>query len=191
MFAGSRAPWWIAGGWAIDLFVGRQTREHKDTDAQVLRRDLCAVRDALQGWDVQAADPARRDYDWPFRAWLPGEPLDSAMHDVWLRPGAAEPWALQLMVADVDGADWLFRRDPRVRRPLTTIGRCTGDGIPYLAPEIQLLYKATAPRAKDEADLTIALPFMDRASRRWLEQDISMVNPGHPWLAALDSSCQL
>ena len=23
-------PWWIAGGWALDLFVGTQTRAHKD-----------------------------------------------------------------------------------------------------------------------------------------------------------------
>jgi hypothetical protein len=26
------APWWIAGGWAIDLFVGTRTRAHKDLD---------------------------------------------------------------------------------------------------------------------------------------------------------------
>jgi hypothetical protein len=23
-------PWWIAGGWAIDLFVGARTRAHKN-----------------------------------------------------------------------------------------------------------------------------------------------------------------
>lgn len=29
---GMPAPWWIAGGWALDLFVGRTTRAHEDMD---------------------------------------------------------------------------------------------------------------------------------------------------------------
>jgi Aminoglycoside-2''-adenylyltransferase len=31
-------PWWIAGGWAIDLFVARPTRAHHDLDVELLRR---------------------------------------------------------------------------------------------------------------------------------------------------------
>lgn len=50
-------PWWLAGGWAIDLHVGRQTREHADTDVLVLRDDLPAVQQHLAGWDLHAADP--------------------------------------------------------------------------------------------------------------------------------------
>jgi Aminoglycoside-2''-adenylyltransferase len=38
-FAALHVPWWIAGGWAIDLFLGRQTREHEDLDVLILRRD--------------------------------------------------------------------------------------------------------------------------------------------------------
>ena len=45
-FAELDAPWWIAGGWAIDLFLGRQTREHEDIDVQILRRDQHAVTSA-------------------------------------------------------------------------------------------------------------------------------------------------
>ncbi len=134
--------WWIAGGWAIDLFVGRQTREHDDIDVQVLRRDQHVVRAALQGWDVQAAHPEERGRAWPFREWTPNTPLDPAVHDVWCRPHKTAPWALQLMIADTDGEEWLFRRDRRIRRPLAGIGRHSADGIPYLAPEIQLLYKS-------------------------------------------------
>jgi hypothetical protein len=29
---GMPVPWWIAGGWALDLFVGRTTRAHEDMD---------------------------------------------------------------------------------------------------------------------------------------------------------------
>jgi hypothetical protein len=56
------------------------------------------------------------------------------------------------MLDESAGQSWVSRRDPRLRRPLATVGRTSPDGIPYLAPEIQLFYKAARPRAKDEAD---------------------------------------
>ena len=39
-----------------------------------------------------------------------------------------------------EGDEWVYRRDPMVRRPLANVGRVTADGIPYLAPEIVTLY---------------------------------------------------
>ncbi|MFV9673564.1 MAG: nucleotidyltransferase domain-containing protein, partial [Acidimicrobiia bacterium] len=32
-------PWYVAGGWAIDLFAERVTREHSDVDLMVARSD--------------------------------------------------------------------------------------------------------------------------------------------------------
>ena len=31
-------PWYVAGGWAIDLFVGQVTRDHQDVDLVIGRR---------------------------------------------------------------------------------------------------------------------------------------------------------
>ncbi|MDX1534072.1 MAG: hypothetical protein R3291_00440, partial [Thermoplasmata archaeon] len=50
-------PWFIAGGWAIDLHVGRITRSHEDAEIAVLRRDQKALRDHLEGWTLQHATP--------------------------------------------------------------------------------------------------------------------------------------
>src|ERR1700694_1145532 len=63
-------PWWIAGGWAIDLFVGHQTRPHDDIDIVVLRRDQRAVQEAMADWELWAADPPGS-----LRPWSPGESL--------------------------------------------------------------------------------------------------------------------
>mgnify|MGYP007135459534 CR=1 FL=1 len=90
------------------------------------------------------------------------------------------------MVADITDDQWLFRRDIRISRPLATIGRRTDDGIPYLTPEIQLLYKAKTPRPKDEADFARTLPYLDGESRQWLVQALALVHPGHPWLIQLE-----
>ncbi len=184
-FSALTVPWWIAGGWAIDLFIGEQTRDHEDIDVQILRRDQQSVRTIFGAWDVQGADPGEVPAAWPFCEWELGGLLSQHVHDVWCRPNKASPWVLQLMIADTADDAWLFRRDARIRRRLATIGHRTNDDIPYLAPEIQLLYKAKAPRPKDEADFARTLPSLDGESRQWLPQSLVLVHPGHCWLAEL------
>ncbi len=148
------------GGWALDLFLGEETREHEDIDVQVPRRDQQTIRSLLDVGDVQAAYPTTHPDAWPFRAWEAGTVLSPVVHDVWCRPSQADPWALQLMLAETDGDHWLFRRDARLTRSLATVGRRTKNGIPYLVPELQLLYKAKEPRPKDEADFARIAPFL-------------------------------
>ena len=41
------APWFVAGGWAIDCFLARITREHRDVDILVFRRDFASVAKAI------------------------------------------------------------------------------------------------------------------------------------------------
>ncbi len=54
-----KLPWWIAGGWAIDLHLGHQSREHGDLDVLVLRRDQALVREHLTDW--MSRPPIRRE----------------------------------------------------------------------------------------------------------------------------------
>jgi len=185
LLAAQPAPWWIADGWALDLFLGGQTRAHDDLDVQILRRDQRRIRAALGAWDVQGALPPPRPEHWPFVEWRRDAELDPAIHDVWCRPHSGAPWALQLMVGESDGDAWVYRRDSRIRRTLGTIGRRTEAGLPYLAPEIQLLYKAKAPRAKDEADFARVAPHLDATARHWLRAALAVAYPGHAWGAAL------
>jgi hypothetical protein len=70
--------------------------------------------------------------------------------------------------------------------PIASLGSITADGIPYLAPEIQLFYKAKAPRSKDETDFTATLPILTEPQQQWLSYALSLVyGPGHPWHARL------
>ncbi|WP_143231070.1 nucleotidyltransferase domain-containing protein [Actinosynnema sp. ALI-1.44] len=166
LFSTVDVPWWIAGGYAIESHVGHAFREHGDIDVMLLRRDQSAVQQALAGWEWWAADPPGE-----LRPWRSGEVLPSAVHDIWCRPAADQPWRIQIILDESDGEDWVSRRDPRIRRPITTIGLRTTDGIPYLAPEIQLFYKAKDPREKDEADL--AAVRLDPEQRDWLDAAVA------------------
>lgn len=182
-FASVAAPWWIAGGWAIDLFLGRQSRPHEDVDVQVLREHQLEIRMLFEDWDMQAATPFPPE--WPFYEWEAGHILRPETHDVWCRPSKTAPWAIQLMIADSRGEQWVFRRNPEVARPIATIGRATAKGTPYLSPDVQLLYKAKGMRPKDEQDFLHTLPHLDRGNRQWLYQALAIAHPDHPWLVPL------
>jgi hypothetical protein len=172
-------PWWIAGGWAIDLHLGRETRQHADLDIAMLRGDEVALRDVLAGWEIAIV------HDGAFLPWG-GAPLDPPMHQFWTRRDAAGPWDLEVLLEDHDDTEWLCRRDHRVAAPLDAFGRGTSSGIPYVAPEIALLYKAKGRELeKNAADFTAALPSLDAAARTWLRDALKIAHPGHPWIALL------
>jgi hypothetical protein len=170
------APWWIAGGWAIEFAVGKAFRPHGDIDVLLLRRDQLAAQHALPGWEWWAADPPG-----VLRPWATGEILPPEAHDIWCRPSADAPWRVQFMLDEADGDDWVSRRDPRIRRPIAELGRVTADGVPYLAPEIQLLYKAKGTRPKDEHDFRMMAPKLRPAQRQWLRDAITIAYGTHPW----------
>jgi aminoglycoside-2''-adenylyltransferase len=183
LFAGVSTSWWLAGGYAIELAVGRPLRDHADIDVLLLRRDQEAVRDALAGWELWAADPPG-----VLRLWHGDEQLPITVHDIWCRPGPDRPWRIQIMLDESAGGEWLSRRNPSLRRPISTLGRTSADGIRFLAPEIQLFYKAKTPRPKDETDFAAILPHLDTTQRRWLAEAITITYRQHPWLPLLAST---
>lgn len=180
LFARATVPWWVAGGYAIELAVGRRFRDHGDIDVLLLRRDQLAAQELLPDWEWWAADPPGT-----LRPWLPGEVLPADVHDIWCRRSADEPWRFQFMLDESSGDDWVARRNPLVRRPIESIGARTEDGIPYLVPEIQLFYKAKSLRPKDVSDFEAALPVLDAVQRAWLADAIMQTHGDHPWHAAL------
>ncbi|MCZ4103592.1 MULTISPECIES: nucleotidyltransferase domain-containing protein [Streptomyces] len=180
LFSSAKVPWWIAGGYAIELAVGYTFREHSDIDVLLLRRDQGIVQTLMPTWEWWAADPPGT-----LRPWRPGEPLSNEVHDVWCRPGPADPWRIQIMLDEAEGQDWVSRRCERIRRRITRIGTRSVEGVPYLTPEVQLFYKAHAPRPKDEEDFGAALPVLDTGQRQWLADAITQTYGDHPWVQHL------
>jgi hypothetical protein len=175
-FSTAHVPWWVAGGYAIELAVGHSFREHGDIDVLLLRRDQLAVQEVLATWEWWAADPPG-----VLRLWRAGETLPAAVHDIWCRPGPSEPWRIQIMLDEAEGQDWISRRTSRVRRPLDLLGTLSAEGVPYLTPEVQLFYKAKQPRSKDEQDFAAALPVLNDDQRQWLAGAIATTYGDHSW----------
>jgi hypothetical protein len=58
------------------------------------------------------------------------------------RPRRTGSWCLDVTLAEGDSEAWVYRRDPRIRVPWPQAVLSTADGVPYLAPELQLLFKS-------------------------------------------------
>jgi len=177
--AGFGRPWWVAGGFAIEAFLGHPIRDHGDIDIGLLRLDHMAVHEHLAGWELQCADPPGT-----LRRWQHGERLGAAIHDIWARRDANDSWRFQLMLDESAGDEWVCRRDPRIHRPLATL-TFEIDGVQYLAPEVQLFYKARGLRPKDSLDFEAALPLLSKSQSRWLRESLRLVHATHPWLTLL------
>lgn len=173
---GVDAPWAVIAGWSLDLFRGRQTRDHEDLEIGVPEQSFPAIREALTGLELFAI--------------VDGQPvaLDDASlaesHQTWVRDPVSGSWRMDVIREPWDGDTWICRRNPRIRRPRSEAIARTADGIPYQQPEIALLFKAKHTREKDQLDFEHVLPLLDPEARAWLADALAVVHPGHPWIAA-------
>ncbi|MEY2473428.1 MAG: 2-amino-4-hydroxy-6-hydroxymethyldihydropteridine diphosphokinase [Actinomycetota bacterium] len=175
---GWRGPWAVAGGWAIELFVGRPVREHHDMDVAVARADADRLHEQLAGWELYFPSPTA------FVRWPGGSPLPDDEHQLWCKRDGV--WTHEILFEDIRDGVLHYRRDPSITIPVDEAFLRTGDGIPYIAAHLQLLYKAKARTQRDQIDVAAAAPLMSPTQREFLAAYLRRRDPSHPWLALLD-----
>ncbi|MCB9458317.1 MAG: amino acid transporter [Anaerolineaceae bacterium] len=180
LFDGAPFTWFIAGGYAVELFLGHSIREHDDVDVVVFREDQLAAQSWLKGWRLYAADPPGT-----LRPWLQDEFLPFGVHDIWGHRDGKQHWEMQLMLAESEHDRWFARFDEGIGGPRNDLFTTYND-VPSIRIEVQLLYKCRRPRPKDEADFAACLPLLSDDQCQWLATYIRRLFPdGHPWLDKL------
>lgn len=182
-----RAPFFFAGGWAIDLHRGRVTREHHDVDVLVMRLDHLLLHKALKGFTLKKIIPHPDGLinRGTVADWKPGERLELPVHQINAYRAHESEAAFQVMLAESRDHEWVYRRDPAITIPLARIGFHPLWGLPYLAPEIVLLFKSKHLQPHDRIDFDNVLPALSADARRWLCDALEKTHPGHEWLNAL------
>ncbi|UNS95644.1 hypothetical protein MMF93_03475 [Streptomyces tubbatahanensis] len=175
---GVSAPWCVAAGWALDLFRGQQSREHGDLEIAVPAAGFPEIRRRFPEGAFDAVGSGR--------IWTePGPEALAATYQTWLRDPGSGQYLLDVFREPHEGRTWICRRDERLRLPYDRLIERTGDHIPYQAPEVVLLFKAKAPRPKDQADFDAVLPLLSPARRALLAGWLDLVHSGHPWRSRL------
>lgn len=178
--------WWLAGGHALETHLAttghpQSWRSHDDTDIGICRLDAPRLLQVLPGWDIHVAAGG------VLTPWN-GDPLDpngsdQAGNNLWCRQTPTAAWALDILIGDGDEHDWIYRRDRSVRRPWEETVLSTSEGLPYLAPEVQLLFKSKTIRPKDTLDAVTVIPQLDPKRSAWLVRHLPS---DHAWLALID-----
>ncbi len=171
--------WWaVAGGWSIDLWLGRVTRQHHDIEVVVRRCDQARVYESLR-------DRCRlRCIDPPGSGWQPwlGGSLDPPAFQLQARRPGLE---FDIFTETIDESGWRYRRDDRITRSVAELATLASAGITIVRPEVQLLYMSKPMEPKHVRDFAQVRPTLDGAAAAWLTQALALTSPGHAWIEAL------
>jgi hypothetical protein len=166
----------------LDLFIGQPQRVHHDTDVVVRRSDQLDLQQHLlaRGWQLLTPLEGKLE------PWPPHMFLHLPRHQVHAH---RDGMFLDLLVSDIEHGLWRYRREPSIIQSVERIGLQTADGLPYLAPELVLLFKSKntgqQERPKDQQDFERTLPHLQPAQRAWLRWALLVTEPQHPWLEQL------
>jgi hypothetical protein len=183
--------WWcLCGGWAVDAWLGRQTRDHVDVDVAVFDEDQRAIFEQLGGWRLIAHDE-RVDQE-TTEPW-DGRRLVLPAH---VHARSEDGSEFEVLVNERSGDDWILRGEPRITMPLARCVRSSSWDVPTAVPEVLLFYKGTAyfgdeemraKRGHDDVDFAALVDRLDRGTRAWLRDAIALLYPDHPWLLRLSA----
>lgn len=180
LMRGFKPEWFIAGGWAIDLYLEKETRPHADVEIAIFRRDQIALQNYLEGWGLKKA------VNGALSVWKRGEQIELPVHEIHCFNQQAEPQFLEVLLNETgDDDEWLYRRNLKVAKPISKLFLTSESGINFLRPEIVLLYKSKNPRVKDEQDFETVALHLDTESKKWLRAALEVCDSKHDWLRRL------
>ncbi len=172
-------PWCIVGGWALDLWHGKKTREHEDLEFTILRKDFGIFRHALNDMEFYTVNNGVIEL-------LAADKEPAAeVFQIWCFDHAANSWRVDMMIEPGTDENWVYKREPQITRPRAEMVALTADGIPYLKPSAVLLFKAKHLRPKDEEDFAKAAPRLSVSECKWLRDSLECLHADHKWAEIL------
>jgi hypothetical protein len=175
-----KRPWYIAGGWTIDLAADEVTRTHKDMDICIFREDMAYAVAYFNEWDIQVAIPGEQRLE-PFNTT---SDLDLPRYCLHL---FKENEFLEILATERIENEVIFRKNRTIKMHIEDFTK-GNHSRPFVNPAWQLLFKSLSTRIEDEHDFKI---YMDRVdddhSKKWLMQSIITADGNKNWISKLES----
>jgi len=181
-FGNHSFDWSVCGGGAIDLFLGKQTRIHKDLDIAVYwedRNSIIAFQIPFEKRNLFCFTAKE------YRCRL--EPYGDDMYRFSFEKKEQNDFTyVEFLFNQRDDEYFYLPGDGNVKRNLNN-ALLESNGVPYLAPEIVLFYKSSYLEGLDtfdhNQDFDHTLPFLDEEQKQWLRASLEKkYTNGHVWL---------
>lgn len=193
----------FCGGFAIDLFLGYESRKHGDIDISVYWQDRDKIILYMQSLgfevyeiigsgkahhitDINVQMKIKRNIfccksDCEFLKISNTPEKDIYYIDV-LHIGQSKLNFIEFLFNDKTDTEFIYARNLEVKRNLED-AVLFKDGIPYLAPEICLLYKSSdTEREGYQQDYDLSIRKMNNNQIKWFNDAINLLYPeGHKW----------
>ena len=193
----------FCGGWAIDLFIGAETRKHGDIDILVYWPERDTIIQHMQSLGFQVYEmigggkahhitdihnqiKCKRNIfcctqDCELVCLSPTDEADIYFVN-FKHIGQTKLNFVEFLFNDKDDTDLLYARNSAVKQALSDAILYNGS-LPYLSPEMCLLYKSTdTEREGYQSDYDNAMANMNQRQRRWLDDALTIMYPeGHKW----------
>src|SRR5215475_5170761 len=121
---GLGAQWFLCGGWAVDAWLDRRTRDHGDVDIAMFHPDQHAIVEHLAGWALVGHDPNvpddtnqpwdGRHLDLPAHVHVPV--LGSSLSTSATATHTAVEF--EFILVERTGDDWILNPERDIRIPL-------------------------------------------------------------------------
>ena len=197
----------FCGGQAIDLFLGFESRIHGDIDVCAYWSERDKIIRFMQSrgflvYEMLGGGRAHKITDitnqmmlkrnifcfkdgCPLVRLYPHDENDCCLIE-FFHIGQTELNFIEILFNDRSETRFEYARDREIKREY---GKALlyADGVPYLAPEICLLYKSTDTERKGyQRDFELAYAAMSPEQRAWLQNALKKLYPqGHKWITDL------
>lgn len=158
--------WYLAGGIALDEFLGRKTRDHEDMDILVNFKYLERILEYFKSYKVYTA----RNGSLSLTLFNEIHSTDS----LWIAKDDEESFIIQILFFEEEAGQWVYKRDNTIRKRIEEIYFVRND-MKIIQPEIQLLYKMDSSdvREKDLYDYQNVFPVLEERQKEWLDQYVN------------------
>lgn len=194
----------FCGGFAVELFLDKEVRRHGDIDIAVYWRDRDKIIRYMQslGWhvyemcgngiahhitDINRQIKAKRNIfcfkeDCELVKLKPYGEKDMYYLEFDSK-GQSSFNFIEYLFNDRTETEFLYARNHDIGLELTEAILFRA-GIPFLSPELILLYKSTdIAREGYQLDFDSAIPPMSSRRKSWLKNALNIMYPqGHPWI---------
>jgi len=193
----------FCGGYAIDLFLNYESRKHGDIDIFAYWKDRDSIILYMQSlgfevYEMLGGGKAHHITDINIQMKMKRNIFcckkdcelvklsitnENDIYDIdFFHIGQSKLNFIEFLFNDKTDTELLYARNHTVKRKLED-AILFNNGIPYLAPEICLLYKSTdTEREGYQQDYDLAIRKMNKEQIEWLSSAINFLYPeGHKW----------